>query len=150
MYIVLPAGSQQPIENFATSFDAPSLSAAITGLDSEYVGVFLPKWQLSYSIADFLPNLAALGMGIAATDSADFSGMFKTPSHVSRAIHKTFIDVSEQGTEAAAATAVGVVTSIAPNRPLIQVNHPFLYFIVEKQSGTVLFMGTINDPTAAN
>ena len=150
MYIVLPANQQQAVESFAGSFTAPILSAAITGLDSADVGVFLPKWQLSYSIPDFVPNLAALGMGIVATDSADFSGMFNTPSHVSRAIHKTFIDVSEQGTEAAAATAVGVVTSVAPNRALIQVNHPFLYFIVEKQSGTVLFMGTINDPTATN
>ena len=149
MYVVLPSDAQQPIESLVRSLSLSDVNTAIAGLDSEYVGMLLPKWKLSYGIGDFIPNLQALGMGIAATPAADFSGMFSTPGYVSSAIHKTYIDVSEQGTEAAAATAIGT-TSIAPNRPLIQVNHPFLYFIVEKQSGAVLFMGTLNDPTAAD
>jgi serpin B len=86
-------------------------------------------------------------MGIVATTNADFSNLFPTPAHVSQAIHKTWIDVNEQGTQAAAATSIGVETSASPAMPAILVNHPFLYFIVEKQTGAILFIGTMNDPS---
>jgi serine protease inhibitor len=149
MYVALPTDQQQPIANFASSFTSSSLSAALPRLDSQYAGVLLPKWELSYSIPDMIPNLTALGMGIAATGSADFSGMFTTKTQLSQAIHKTFIDVSEQGTEAAAATGVVSIASV-PNIPAYPINHPFLYFIVEKQTGAILFMGTMNDPSLNN
>jgi serine protease inhibitor len=147
MYVALPTNQQQPIATFASSFTASTFSAAMPRLDSEYVGLFLPKWELSYAIPDMIPNLTALGMGIAATKNADFSGMFQTPAYLSQAIHKTYIDVSEQGTQAAAATETGVSASAAPNIPAILINHPFLYFIVEKQTGAILFMGMMNDPS---
>ena len=87
-------------------------------------------------------------MGIAATPAADFSGLSSTPTYVSQAIHKTYIDVSEQGTEAAAVTGVvNTTVSLRPKYQTIQVNHPFLYFIVEKQTGAILFIGTMNDPS---
>ena len=149
MYVALPTDQQQPVKNFASTFTASSFSAALPLLDSQLVGIFLPKWKLSYSIPNMIPNLAALGMGITATGSADFSGMFTTPTRLSQAIHKTYIDVSEQGTEAAAATGA-VTTSAVPNIPAILINHPFLYFIVEKQTGAILFMGTMNDPSLNN
>jgi serine protease inhibitor len=149
MYVALPTDPQQPLAGLASSLDAATLASSLTKLDSVKMGVFLPKWELSYSVEDMLPNLAALGMGIATSNQADFSNMFPTPTHVSRAIHKTYINVNEQGTEAAAATAV-VITTSAPNIPLIQVNRPFLYFIVEKQTGAILFMGTMNDPSLTN
>ena len=146
MYVALPTDQQQSLTSFASSFNASTFSAALSRLDSLRAGIFLPKWELSYSIDDMLPDLAALGMGIAATTNADFSNMFPGPAHVSRAIHKTWIDVNEQGTQAAAATGIGVETS-APSIPAILVNHPFLYFIVEKQTGAILFIGTMNDPS---
>jgi serpin B len=68
--------------------------------------------------------------------------------YLSQAIHKTYIDVTEKGTQAAAATAVGGAGALPPAILDIQVNHPFLYFIVEKQTGAILFMGTMNNPSA--
>jgi serine protease inhibitor len=149
MYIALPANPQQPIRSFANAISEPIFSHALSGLDSENVDLFLPKWELSYGIDNMLPNLGALGMGIVANPGADFSSMFSTPTYVSQVIHKTYIDVSEQGTEAAAATVIDVVDTFVPNIPAIQVNHPFIYFIVEKQTGAILFMGIMDDPSLA-
>jgi serpin B len=95
-----------------------------------------------------LPDLAALGMGIAMGKSADFSNMYSTPVMLSKAIHKTYIKVSESGTEAAAVTALGMtLVDLGPNIPAILVNHPFLYFITERQTGAILFIGMVDDPT---
>jgi serpin B len=148
MYVSLPANQQQSISNFASSFTAPVLSDAISRLDSQRLGVLLPKWELTYSVPNMLPNLNALGMGIASGKNADFSNLCSTPMYLSQAIHKTYIDVTEKGTQAAAATAVGGAGAFPPAILDIQVNHPFLYFIVEKQTGAILFMGTMNNPSA--
>ncbi|MCK4332236.1 MAG: hypothetical protein KAV40_01510, partial [Thermoplasmatales archaeon] len=70
---------------------------------------------------------------------------------ISKVIHKAFIDVNEEGTEAAAATAVTMTTSIngdGSSRIVFDCNHPFMYLIQHKQTGTILFMGSINDPLA--
>jgi serine protease inhibitor len=148
MYVSLPANQQQSISSFTSSFNAQSLSNAISHLDSQRVGVLLPKWELTYSVPDMLPNLNALGMGIASGTNADFSNLYSTSTYLSKATHKTYIDVSETGTQAAAATGLTVTISALPATIDIQVNHPFLYFIVEKQTGAILFMGTMNNPSA--
>jgi len=148
MYVALPANQQLPISSFAFSFTASVLSGAISRLDSQKIEVLLPKWELTWSIPNMLTNLNALGMGIASGTNADFSNMSSTPMYLSRAIHKTYIDVTEEGTEAAAATGLATATVLGPAIHAIQVNHPFLYFIVEKQTGAILFMGTMNDPSA--
>jgi serpin B len=88
-------------------------------------------------------------MGIAfQAGTADFGRI--NPSrddlHISRVEHKTFIDVHERGTEAAAATAVGMsVTSLPPS---ITIDRPFLFAIRERTSGTLLFVGRVGDPAA--
>ena len=70
---------------------------------------------------------------------------------ISRVLHQTFIDTNEEGTEAAAATVVEMVfTTANPSHHLIMkvtLDHPFLYFIRETSTGTVLFMGRVGDPT---
>lgn len=147
MYIALPKNNQQPISSFASTIDENSLTDAINKMDTVNININLPKWEYSYDIEDMRPALAALGMGIAFTGDADFSNMYKASAYISKAIHKTYIKVNEEGTEAAAVTAIGIgLTSVAPP-PVLKIDHPFLYTIVEKQTGTILFTGVVNDPS---
>jgi len=86
----------------------------------------------------------------AFTEGADFSGITSdTDLMISVVVHKAFVDVNEQGTEAAAATGVGIVaTSAAPApTPVFRADHPFLFLIRDMQSGSILFMGRLADPT---
>jgi serine protease inhibitor len=147
MYVVLPASQQQSLSAFAASFNEAAFATGLSRLDSMTIGLFLPTWTTSYAIEDMLPNLSTLGMGIAMGTSADFSNMYSTPVALSQAIHKTYIKVSESGTEAAAVTAVGITITALPVIPDIRVNHPFLYFITERQTGAILFIGMVDDPT---
>jgi serine protease inhibitor len=151
MYIALPKDPQQPIGSFASLMDQTRLAAAIGKMDSANLKVEIPKWEYSYAVDSMQPELTQLGMGIAFTNGADFSKLYD-PSQVkvkiSKAIHKTYIKVNEEGTQAAAATAVGII--IGASNPAIfvfRVDHPFLYCIVEKQTGAVIFVGIVNDPS---
>jgi serpin B len=84
-------------------------------------------------------------MNIAFSDHADFSKMYNVGAQITEAIHKTFIEIDETGTEAAAATSIGVgLTSTGPMS--MYVDHPFMYIIAEKTSNTVLFTGIVNNP----
>ncbi|WP_284037335.1 serpin family protein [Neobacillus sp. 114] len=111
--------------------------------------VLLPKFQLEYEVIlnDPLKNL---GMETAFDTRANFSKMVKEtdPIMISEVKQKTFIDVNEAGTEAAAATSVQMVKESASidNPFFIEVNRPFFMAITEEESGTILFMGLISDP----
>ncbi|MFC4801626.1 serpin family protein [Neobacillus sp. GCM10023253] len=111
--------------------------------------VLLPKFQLEYEVIlnDPLKNL---GMENAFDSRANFSKMVKEtdPIMISEVKQKTFIDVNEAGTEAAAATSVQMVKESASidNPFFIEVNRPFFITITEEESGTILFMGLISDP----
>jgi serpin B len=67
--------------------------------------------------------------------------------NISQVAHKTYIKVSEEGTKAAAATAVVMTLTAPAPPPIIAADHPFLYFIAEKQTGTILFAGTVVNPS---
>ena len=91
-----------------------------------------------------------MGMGVAFnSDLADFKRINTQGGlYISRVMHKTFIETNEEGTEAAAVTAVEVgETSVGPDQPVyFTVNRPFVYFIQEKSTGTILFIGTVMNP----
>ena len=95
----------------------------------------------------------AMGMPLAFGSSADFSGMTKEDAlYIGTVIHQANIDVDERGTEAAAATAVGMDTGgcTGPQPATLKtfrVNKPFVYFIRDLQTGAILFMGRVTDPT---
>ncbi len=98
-------------------------------------------------------TLASMGMPQAFTPAADFSGMTGKPEFsISAAIHKAFIDVDEQGTEAAAATAIGMRAAamrMSPPEPppiVFRADHPFLFMIRDTKTGAILFMGRVEDP----
>ena len=114
------------------------------------VDLYLPKFRLTWE--DLLNEpLGALGMGIAfRPGEADFTGMSRQRGRelfISKVKQKTFVDVNEEGTEAAAVTAVEIgITSAGPERPVMRVDRPFLFAIRERYSGTLLFVGKIVRP----
>ena len=97
--------------------------------------------------------LIALGMPLAFATAADFSGIHTPgPLYIGTAIHQANIDVDEKGTEASAATAVGMDTGGGPSavkQISLHLDHPFLFFVRDLDTGTVLFMGRVMDPSAA-
>jgi serpin B len=111
--------------------------------------VFLPRFKIE---SEFSLNqtLTAMGMPDAFNPaSADFSAMVvgKKELYISAVIHKAFIEVNEEGTEAAAATGVVVgVTSIAPSPPVFKADHPFVFFIRDNASQSILFLGRVANP----
>jgi serine protease inhibitor len=146
MTILLPAREGQ-IGALVESLDSERWSSIIAGLESAELNVVMPKYTLEYEL-EMKDVLTALGMGIAF-GGADFSKIAPGIC-ISKVKHKTFVDVSEEGTEAAAVTSVEVVsTSTASGPPTIHVDRPFLFVIRERFSGTILFMGLIMDPAPA-
>jgi len=117
----------------------------ITGLREGESEIFLPKFKLTNDLT-LNGTLSALGMGIAFDpNQADFSRMHTPPElFISEVKHKTYVDVNEEGTEAAAVTSVSMGVTSAP--PTLVVNRPFIFALRENLSGTILFMGVIRDP----
>lgn len=109
----------------------------------------LPKFTLDYDIS-LNSVLASMGMGIAFGPAADLSGICCEPGDIfiSDVLQKAYVDVNEEGTEAAAVTTiVFVTTSVSSPFPVV-IDRPFVFAIRERLSGTILFMGKVMDPTA--
>jgi serpin B len=127
------------------------LAGVLKGLHFEkIVHVHLPKFKVEKSFTLNKP-LTALGMKAAFTGAADFGGMHDGGEDlaISAVLHKAFVDVNEEGTEAAAATGVVIAaTSIAPppKPKYFRADRPFLYLIRDHQTGSVLFLGRLTEP----
>lgn len=121
----------------------------LSSLSGEAVDLSLPKFKIEYAI-ELNDILAALGMAVAFDPlQADFSGMYTGPEdlYISKVKHKTFVEVDEEGTEAAAVTSVEIeLTSAGPKGISMKVDHPFIFVIRENSSQTILFMGKIMEP----
>ncbi len=150
MIVLLPDGDIT-LKEYLTELDESTLSENISNLRKHSVNVWLPKFKFECDLELNKP-LQELGMKSAFIDGvADLSGM-GTPSNlvVSKVKHKTFVEVDEEGTEAAAVTSVEIrLTSVDPGEnntiPFI-VNRPFLFLIQEKDTGAILFMGQVYEP----
>jgi serpin B len=147
MVILLPEAGH--FEDFEASLSADRVDSIIRDLEDKYVALTLPKFEFEseFSLAD---TLAAMGMPIAFTSAADFSGMTGTPELcIGAVLHKAFISVDEAGTEAAAATAVEVELTAVPEVQVeVTVDRPFIFLIRDIETGTVLFVGRVTNPTA--
>jgi serpin B len=150
MTIVLPR-SPAAIDSLSANLTQARWNAWIAALDSTHAIVTMPKFKLTFE-RGLEPPLAALGMGIALCDyggPADFSVMYPGSGLgalcISSVRHKTFVNVDEEGTEAAAATSVAVAT--AAELPIV-VDHPFIVAIRERLTGTILFLGRVMNPAA--
>jgi len=126
---------------------APKLEAWLGKLGKQDVQVWLPKFKTTTEFR-LDEQLKALGMVDAFSGAADFSGMFGMRGpHISAVVHKAFVEVNEAGTEAAAAT--GVVMK-ASRPPTFRADHPFLFLIRERNTGSILFLGRIVNPKQAS
>ncbi|MCK4504514.1 MAG: serpin family protein [Candidatus Aegiribacteria sp.] len=145
MLILLPDGD---IEEFQRDFNADMLETIRGRLSSIRVSISMPKFEFSQSM-QLSQMLRTLGMKSAFKSSADFSGFTGSPDlFISEVLHKAFVKVDEAGTEAAAATAVVMGLTAIPEPPVeMNINRPFLFFILDRESGCIVFMGRVMDPS---
>jgi serpin B len=148
MVIVLPDGPLAPAES---RLGRDGLARMLAGLAPRQVTLALPRFRVTsqFSLA---PALTALGMPLAFTSRADFTGITTAePVHISDVVHQAYLDVDEQGTEAAAATAVVIRAAarvMMPDPPVeMTVDRPFLFGITELAGGRPLFLGRVTDPS---
>ena len=157
MVIALP-NEVDGVTEVARQLDKDELAQLLTALRDapmRPVVLTLPRFRSEYSV-DLKPRFMQAGMNRPFDRSAaDFSGMTGSPpSAVPTAIdqiaHRAVIEVAEESTEAAAVTAVGVMVSSAPSKPIqeipFRVDRPFLYYLVDDATGAVLFQGRVMDP----
>jgi serpin B len=147
MIVIVPDAGK--LNSFERALDGATLRRIAGGLGSTQVVLSMPKFSFR-SKAQLKDALSALGMPLAFTAGADFSGMTKQePLQIADVIHQAFIAVDEKGTEAAAATAVVVRATSAPLRPTeLTIDRPFLFLIQDDETGAILFMGRVADPRA--
>ena len=138
------------LATFESSLDAEGLAAIVAALADRQVALTFPRWGIETKV-ELAPVLAALGMPTAFTGNADFSGITDAERlFISEVIHQANIDVDEEGTEAAAATAVVMRESAAPGGLVtLRVDRPFLFALRDVPSGAVLFLGRVGDPSIA-
>jgi serpin B len=131
---------------FEAGLTAESLRAILAGVQpSGSADAIMPRFKFSTDVA-LSDTLSALGMPIAFTDGADFSGINGGRDlRIQSVIHKAIIEVDEKGTTASAATGAAVGATSVP--PTLYVNRPFLFFIRHNPTGAILFQGRVVDPS---
>lgn len=146
MQVLLPA-EPDGLAALEGSLTSGSLAAWTAGLAETEVDLFLPKFELScaFRLDDALKSL---GMEDAFSHQADFSGINGFQDlFISAALHKAFISVNEEGTEAAAASTVVMTMKSVPFPAVIfRADHPFIFLIRERSTGSILFLGRFTDP----
>jgi len=150
MTIVLPQSAAE-LDSLSSNLTAERWAAWIAGLDSTGAIVTMPKFKLTYN-RSLNEGLKALGMTIAFCDegAADFSRMYPGFAVcISEVKHKTYVDVYEEGTEAAAVTSVSMADAAIAGPPRVVVDRPFIVAIRERLTGTILFLGRVMNPTAS-
>ena len=144
MDVIIPPDGLSADE-FVSGLDSESLSRLSAGLQTDEIRLMLPSFKAEYDVS-LNAALQRLGMKEAFTSSADFSDMSKEQLMISEVKQKTFIEVNEEGSEAAAITSVSMMrASLGPEPVRFTVDRPFVFLIRERTSGTVLFMGLVRN-----
>ncbi len=147
MVILLPKAADG-IGRLEQQLTAENIARWLDDLREREVIVSIPKFKMTSKFS-LESVLRSMGMGQAFGGAADFSGMTgRRDLFISAVIHQAYVDVNEEGTEAAAATGVVMrLTSAMPDRtPVFQADHPFLFMIRDNTSGSILFLGRVSDP----
>jgi len=136
--VILPDGD---IDAFAESFDQTKWNGLVSSLSDRDVAVYLPRFRMEWKRL-LNSDLESMGMRLAFTN-ADFTRMSPRGLDlvITQVLQKTFVDVDEEGTEAAAVTSVGVGVTSAPGA--FRADRPFMVVIRERFSGTILFIGKV-------
>ena len=150
MYVLLPAKGYK-LDNFLKVANEKIFAGLLNKMEYKEGIVKLPKFKVECTYNKFADVLENIGLNIACSDQADFSSISsKVSMKIDEVIHKTFIDVDENGTEAAAVTAIMMKDTCAlefdPPKPFeMTVDRPFFFVIRDDISGNLLFMGAINE-----
>jgi serine protease inhibitor len=145
MLVFLPR--EGTLDEFEQSLTLEKLNEWKNSLQERKIDVYMPKFKFEtkYFMKE---DLEQMGMPTAFSMAADFSGMDGTDRlYISQVIHQAFIEVNEEGTEAAAATAVIMAEKTAGFSNMFMADHPFIFMIQEKETGNILFLGRMSDPT---
>jgi serpin B len=145
MVVVLPR-ARDGLPALEAGLTPKNLERWLARLREEKVHVYLPRFRMEAGrTSDFAPMLKSLGLPL----DGDFSGISSQESlRIKHVLHKGFVDVNEEGTEAAAATAVIVSPRFAePSPPTFRADHPFLFLVRATASGAILFLGRLVDPS---
>ncbi|QNI30281.1 serpin family protein [Alloacidobacterium dinghuense] len=149
MYVVLPK-NDTAMQSFLQQLTADAFTKIVSSLHPQRGTIELPRFTITYD-ATLNAILTKLGMGNAFSDHANFEGICKAPPHlrISEVRHASFLKVDEEGTEAAAATSVGIrATAIRIEPPPFHmvVDHPFFLAIRDERNGQIIFTGSIGKP----
>jgi len=146
MTILLPK-PEVNIDSLIAQMNNETWNSWLSSFSEQEVNLFLPKFKLEYEIS-LNGILSALGMSIAFDpNQADFTKINSEGNlYISEVKHKTFIDVNEEGTEAAAVTSVEIGRTSTGSGITMHINRPFVFAIRENHSGTILFIGKIVEP----
>lgn len=149
LYVFLPK-AESNLAQFHQQLNAETWENWMPEFRRREGSIQLPRFKMEYS-ADLKQTLSALGMEVAFNPSeAEFTQMTSEPAYIDQVKHKTFVEVNEEGTEAAAVTSIGIRTTSVrlPTEPFrMVVDRPFFCAIRDNQTGSILFMGSIVDPT---
>ncbi len=148
MVVLLPK-KVDGLAELEKSISVDRLDSLLSKLRAREVVTYLPKFKMEASFG-LKPTLETLGMKRAFSAEADFSGISEQKDlSISAVIHKAFVDVNEEGTEAAAATGIMMRATAARQTvqpPVFRADHPFLFLIRETTTGSILFMGRLTNP----
>jgi len=153
MIIILPL-ERTGLRGLEQSLTPETFASAVEKMGRHPVQMFLPRFKVSSS-HELQDVMQSLGVKVAFTDKADFNGISDGLS-ISKVIQKVFVEVTEKGTEAAAATAVIMVETMSmltfngPKPFEFKADHPFLFLIRHEPTGQILFMGRVADPTVGS
>jgi serpin B len=145
MVILMPASGD--FTDFEAGLTDAKLEAILTGMTDEPLNLAMPKFKVETEF-DLKSILASLGMQDAFDNNADFSGMDgKKDLFIADVLRKAFVNVDENGTEAAAATGIVMgITALQAQIQNITIDHPFLFFLFDPQTNVILFMGRMMNP----
>ena len=143
MTVILPAANKSPAD-ILNSLTTDTWNSTLNQLNLREVMVYLPRFKVTnkFKLNDVLQDM---GMKLAFSDLADFSNISDLPLQISEVIHKTYVSVDEEGTEAAAVTSIGIIATAMPVIPVFRVDKPFLFVIREKSTGVILFIGKMGN-----
>ncbi|MBX3356622.1 MAG: hypothetical protein KF724_13070 [Phycisphaeraceae bacterium] len=154
MVLILPKakGGLVAVEQALTAETLAQWLAAIDNQPERSTEVYVPRFKLETDF-DLIPPFKALGIEDAfCANTNDFRGMGWPPGSlwISQIKHKVLVEVNEEGTEAAGATAVELITRCVRREPVFRADHPFVFLIRDLATGSILFCGRVSDPTGKN
>lgn len=149
LYVFLPS-KKSDLKGFCKSLNSANWRKWISLMNEKEGEIKLPRFKMEYNVG-LDKTLSQMGMADAFQQTADFRGMSDIKTlYIGHAIHKTFLEVDEQGTKAAAVTAIDMAVGsvyVTGNQPFVMiVDRPFFCAIIDNQSGLIMFMGAITNP----